>query len=88
MSQSTECLGSVVPLAMFLLVFYQLHLNYVSSVSTCKYRHEMNVYQPQVKDRRDSVLVMAKILRLQARQGKGGAGRDQTATRSVSGQLL
>ena len=48
----------------------------------------MIVYQPQVKDRRDSVLVMAKILRLQARQGKGGAGRDQTATRSVSGQLL
>ena len=34
MSQSTECLGSVVPLAMFLLMFYQLHLNYVSSAST------------------------------------------------------
>ena len=34
MSQGTECLGSVVPLAVFLLMFYQLHLNYVSSAST------------------------------------------------------
>ena len=51
-------------------------------------RHDIKVYQPQVKDRRACMLVMAKILRLQARQGKGRAGRDQTATRSVSGQLL
>ena len=47
----------------------------------------MKIYQPQVKDRRACMLVMAKILRLQARKGKGRPGGDQTATRSVSGSF-